>query len=99
MFNRLTYNPAARRKPTVTINERVVTNYCVGTFDDEFIHVEDIEYIFSMFHGGKENMKIFLDGEFSYVKPNADIHTFLYDPFTGNKIDWDLIRKAILNIE
>ena len=95
--NRLTTPPIFSKRAINYINNNVIVkNYCVGLYEESFICVSDIERVFKNFSHGAENMATFLKGEFAYVAPNARIKTFIYDPFTGEKIQWDLIRKAIL---
>lgn len=77
-------------------NGIIIPNDCVGTHDGNFLFVSEIEPLFRQYSNGMENMEIFLKREFIYVRPNSRITTFLYDPFTGRKIDWDNIRKAVL---
>lgn len=101
MDNRLTQAPIFRDiSDTFTKNGMRIRNNCVGYHNEQgygkFLFVSEIEPLFRQYNNGMKNMEIFLKGEFNYCRPNADIRTFLYDPFTGDKINWDDIRKAIL---
>ena len=97
MSNRLTTAPTfSGISNKYENNGIIIPNDCVGTHEGNFLFVSEIKPLFQGYADGMKNMEIFLKGEFNYVCPNADISTFLYDPFTGRKIDWDNIRKAIL---
>lgn len=97
MDNRLTHAPIFTGISDKYENNGItIPNNCVGIHDGNFLFVSEIEPLFRQYNNGMANMEIFLKGEFNYVRPNSRITTFLYDPFTGRKIDWDNIRKAVL---
>ena len=103
MVNRLTEEPLFLRKMShnkvVTINGRWIKNRIIADFEGALITVVTLEDLFHRY--GNDNrtngMSVFLNGEFQYRAPNADITPFHYDPFTGEKIDWDEI-KSVYNV-
>ena len=79
-------------KKETKVNGFLVKEQVIGVFEDEFIYVSTLGVLFNRFHNGKKSLKWFLNNEFAWVKPNARITRFEYDPFTGEKIDWELIK-------
>ena len=84
-------------RPNYIHNGRVITDNCVAIYKEGFVHVSGIPKLFNQFNEGEKNMKLFLNGEFAWVAPNADITPFQFDPFTGEKIDWDWIKSVLLH--
>lgn len=59
-----------------------------------FVTTQNLLSLFDKYNNGDENLKCFINGQFVFARPNCHIKTFLFDPTNGEKIDWELIRKA-----
>lgn len=58
-----------------------------------FITIEDLWGFFKGYTMPEDGFTAFVCGQSCYRMPNNDMTKFLYDPFTGEKIDWDAIRR------
>ena len=58
-----------------------------------FITTEELWDFFKGYTNSEQGFTQFLNGTFCYRAPNSGTTKFLYDPFSGEKIDWDAIRR------
>ena len=86
----------------VEINGRIIREQTIGYIrgiDEGLIKTSDLWDIFKKYGDEKscrKSLKLFLDGDFVWQRPNADITPFFHDPFTGEEIDWEIIKSAYL---
>lgn len=77
------------KKQVIGVHYEPQTSFSFG-----FITTENLSSLFKKYNNGDENLKCFINGQFVFARPNCHIKTFLFDPTNGEKIDWELIRKA-----
>lgn len=52
----------------------------------------DLWSFFSQYNKAEEAFTAFINDNFVWRAPNADMVKFKYDPFSGEKIDWEMIK-------
>lgn len=64
-----------------------------GDHETHFITTKNIWDFFKGYSKSEQGFTSFVNGWFIWRAPNADMTRFMYDPFTGERIDWDAIRR------
>lgn len=53
----------------------------------------DLLSFFKQYNEGEKGFDAFLKGKFVWRAPNSHLVKFYYDPFSGEKIDWEQIKR------
>ena len=64
-----------------------------GDHETHFITTKDLLAFFNGYGSSKQGLTAFVSGQFVWRAPNASMTRFKFDPFTGERIDWDAIKR------
>lgn len=64
-----------------------------GQHQSNFIRTKDLWDFFKGYGNSEKGLTAFVNGNFIWRAPNASMTRFKFDPFTGERIDWDAIKR------
>ena len=85
-------NVLATRTEIVNVNGFRVKNQVIALFEKDFITTSTLGKLFRRYGVDDESLREFLNGNFLWRMPNSCITPFYHDPFSGEPIDWELIK-------
>ena len=80
--------------------DKSVCYFNTGKIGKPYGTLNDLVELFSTFNNGEDGWLLCMQDKHVSRRPNAQIKLLNYDPFTGEKIDWNYIkahRVAIWN--
>lgn len=64
-----------------------------GQHQSNFIRTKDLWDFFKGYGNSEQGLTAFVNGQFIWREPNISMTRFKFDPFTGERIDWDTIKR------
>ena len=73
--------------------DKSVCYFNIGKIGKPYGTLNDLVELFSTFSNGEDGWLLCMQDKHVSRRPNAEIKLLNYDPFSGEKIDWDYIKS------